>query len=150
MSNRNRTMADKKTKKGVKGKADKDSADSNPLLHIEDKKGFRLECGNLLQNNSMLTFPEYDTFDIKKDKEHFDMSKLNRNSSIIITLRYYEYVCVVTFDFEYIIPIMESGLIAKDVFDMMKHCLKNKMMLLAPSWETVFEPDFCYNGYIKY
>lgn len=143
-------MAEKKAKKGTKGKADKDSAETNPLLHIEDKKGFRMECGNLLMDNDMLIFNGYESFDIKKDKEHFDMSKLNRDSNIIIALRYYEYVCKVYFDFEYIIPIMESGLIAKDVFEMMKHCLKNKMMLLAPSWETVFEPDFCYNGYIKY
>ena len=31
-------MAEKKKKKGVKGKADKDSADTNPLLYIEDKR----------------------------------------------------------------------------------------------------------------
>lgn len=144
-------MAKGETKaKKLKGKADKDSADSNPLLVIEDKKGFELVCGNLLQDNSMLIYSGYDVFDIKKDKDHFDMNRLSNDTSIIIALRYYEYVCYVKFDFEYIVPIMKSGLIAKDVFDMMKHCLKNKMMLLAPSWETIFEPDFCYNGYVKY
>ena len=80
-------MAEKKKKKGVKGKADKDSADTNPLLYIEDKRGFMMECGNLLQNNDMLIFHDYESFDIKKEKEHFDMNKLNRDSSIIIALR---------------------------------------------------------------
>lgn len=140
---------DSKSKK-VKGKADKDSADINPLLMIEDKHGFNLVCGNLLQDNSMLIFNDYDVFDIKKDKDHFDMTRLSNDTSVIIALRYYEYVCYVKFAFEYIVPIMKSGLIAKDVFDMMKHCLKNKMMLLAPNWETIFEPDFCYTGYVKY
>ena len=33
-----------------------------------------MECGNLLQDNDMLIFHDYETFDIKKEKEHFEES----------------------------------------------------------------------------
>ena len=75
----------------------------------------------------MLIFPGYEVFDLKKEKDHFNMDKLN-NMSMIVTLRYYEYVCIARFQFSFIIPILESGLVAKDVFDMMKHCLRNFIM----------------------
>lgn len=66
----NNDRKEKEKEKGVKSKADKDSADTNPLLYIYDKRGFMMECGNLLQDNDMFIFHGYECFDIKKDKEH--------------------------------------------------------------------------------
>lgn len=148
-------MAEKKSKpKGVKGrlvaKSDNEKGEENPLLHIENKKGFSIETSNLLDSPSSLIFNDYEDFDLKKDKEHFDMSRLNMETQIIIVLRYYEYLCTAKFTFEYILPIMESGLIAKDVFDMIKHSLKNKLLINVPTFDTIFEPDIQYIGKVKY
>ena len=146
-------MAEKK-QKGIKGtkktKPDTDNPDQNPLLHVENKADFSIETGNLLQDTSMLIFPGYKVFDMKKDKDHFDMDKLTNMSMIIIALRYYEYVCIARFQFSFIIPILESGLVAKDVFDMIKHCLRNKLLTNAPTFDNIYELDIVYTGYIKY
>jgi hypothetical protein len=45
---------------------------------------------------------------------------------------------------------MESGLIARDVFDMVKHCLRNKLLTNAPTFDNIYELDIQYTGYIKY
>ena len=147
-------MAENKKPKGQKGKKktrpDTDNPDENPLLHVDNTADFSIETGNLLQDTGLLIFPEYEIFDLKKDKDHFDTNKLSHTSMIIISLRYYEYVCIAKFQFSYIIPILESGLNAKDVFDMVKHCLKNKLLTNAPTFDNIYELDIQYNGFIKY
>ena len=147
-------MAENKKPKGQKGKKktrpDTDNPDENPLLHVDNTADFSIDTGNLLQDTGLLIFPEYEIFDLKKDKDHFDTNKLSHMSMIIISLRYYEYVCIAKFQFSYIIPILESGLNAKDVFDMVKHCLKNKLLTNAPTYDNIYELDIQYNGFIKY
>ena len=147
-------MAENKIPKGQKGKKktrpDTDNPDENPLLHVDNTADFSIDTGNLLQDTGLLIFPEYEMFDLKKDKDHFDTNKLSHMSMIIISLRYYEYVCIAKFQFSYIIPILESGLNAKDVFDMVKHCLKNKLLTNAPTFDNIYELDIQYNGFIKY
>ena len=147
-------MAENKKPKGQKGKKktrpDTDNPDENPLLHVDNTADFSIETGNLLQDTGLLIFQEYEMFDLKKDKDHFDTNKLSHMSMIIISLRYYEYVCIAKFQFSYIIPILESGLNAKDVFDMVKHCLKNKLLTNAPTFDNIYELDIQYNGFIKY
>ena len=147
-------MAESKKPKGQKGKKktrpDTDNPDENPLLHVDNTADFSIETGNLLHDTGLLIFPEYEMFDLKKDKDHFDTNKLSHMSMIIISLRYYEYVCIAKFQFSYIIPILESGLNAKDVFDMVKHCLKNKLLTNAPTFDNIYELDIQYNGFIKY
>lgn len=147
-------MAENKKPKGQKGKKktrpDTDNPDENPLLHVDNTADFSIDTGNLLQDTGLLIFPEYEMFDLKKDKDHFDTNKLSHMSMIIISLRYYEYVCIAKFQFSYIIPILESGLNAKDVFDMVKHCLKNKLLTNAPTFDNIYELDIQYNGFIKY
>ena len=147
-------MAENKKPKGQKGKKktrpDTDNPDENPLLHVDNTADFSIDTGNLLQDTGLLIFPEYEMFDLKKDKDHFDTNKLSHMSMIIISLRYYEYVCIAKFQFSYIIPILESGLNAKDLFDMVKHCLKNKLLTNAPTFDNIYELDIQYNGYIKY
>ena len=147
-------MAENKKPKGQKGKKktrpDTDNPDENPLLHVDNTADFSIDTGNLLQDTGLLIFPEYEMFDLKKDKDHFDTNKLSHMSMIIISLRYYEYVCIAKFQFSYIIPILESGLNAKDVFDMVKHSLKNKLLTNAPTFDNIYELDIQYNGYIKY
>ena len=147
-------MAENKKPKGQKGKKktrpDTDNPDENPLLHVDNTADFSIDTGNLLQDTGLLIFPEYEIFALKKDKDHFDTNKLSHMSMIIISLRYYEYVCIAKFQFSYIIPILESGLNAKDVFDMVKHCLKNKLLTNAPTFDNIYELDIQYNGFIKY
>ena len=145
-------MAEKKGKiKGQKkGKPDSENADENPLLKIDNRSDFSIESSNLLQDPGKLLFPGYDNFDLKKEKDHFDMNRLKDDSSIIIVLRYYEYICTASFKFSFIIPILQSGLIAKDVFEMIKHSLRNKLLLNAPSFDNIFEPDFHYIGKVMY
>ena len=147
-------MAESKKSKGQKGKKktrpDTDNPDENPLLHVDNTSDFSIDTGNLLQDTGLLIFPGYKIFDLKKEKDHFDTEKLSHTSMIIISLRYYEYVCIAKFQFSYIIPILESGLNAKDVFDMVKHCLKNKLLTNAPTFDSIYELDIQYNGYIKY
>ena len=89
-------------------------------------------------------------WDLSKDQDHFDLDRLNLDSEIIVILRYFEYLCIAKFTFEYVKPMLQSGLIMKDIFQMMKHCLKNRLLLNVPSFETVFEPDIQYLGKIKY
>ena len=147
-------MTENKKPKGQKGKKkthpDTDNPDENPLLHVDNTADFSIDTGNLLQDTGLLIFPGYKVFDLKKDKDHFDANKISQMSMIIISLRYYEYVCIAKFQFSYIIPILESGLNAKDVFDMVKHSLKNKLLTNAPTFDNIYELDIQYNGYIKY
>ena len=147
-------MTENKKPKGQKGKKkthpDTDNPDENPLLHVDNTADFSIDTGNLLQDTGLLIFPGYKVFDLKKDKDHFDTNKISQMSMIIISLRYYEYVCIAKFQFSYIIPILESGLNAKDVFDMVKHSLINKLLTNAPTFDNIYELDIQYNGYIKY
>lgn len=148
-------MAEKKQKgKSLKGRKktrpDTDDPNENPLLHVENTPDFTIETGNLLQDTDILIFHGYESFDVKKEKDHFDLTKLDNNSTIIIALRYYEYVCIAKFRFAFIIPILESGLSAKDVFEMMKHCLRNKLLINAPTFDNIFDIEIVYTGYVKY
>lgn len=145
-------MSKKKTSlKGQKrNQSSSDEIKDNPLLKIDDKVDFSIESSNLLQDPERLLFDGYDSFELNKDKDHFDFNKLNDESSIIIALRYYEYICIAKFKFKYIVPILKSGLNAKDIFDMIKHALRNRLLLEAPSFDVIFEPDMHYDGKIKY
>lgn len=131
-------------------KPDNNDPEKNPLLHIENKHDFQIETGNLLEDPSGLIWENYENFDLSKDKDHFDISMLNRDSSIVVILRYYEYICTAIFKFNYILPLLESGLIAKDVFEMIKHSLKTRLLVNVPSFDNVFEPEIQYIGKVKY
>jgi hypothetical protein len=140
-----------KPQKGqAKEKSDKDNIEKNPFLHIENKHDFQIETNNLLEDPTALVYKGYEDFDLTKDADHFKTELLNYDSEIIIIMRYYEYLCSAKFKFCYVLPTLESGLIMKDVFNMVKHCLKNRLLLNVPSFETVFEPDIQYIGKIKY
>lgn len=146
-------MATKKVKapKGqLKTRPDTDDPDKNPLLHVENKHDFKIETANLLENPDILMYDGFETFDLTKDKDHFDLDQINNDTEIIVVLRYFEYICTADFRFCYIKPILASGFIMKDVFDMMKHSLKNKLMINVPSFDTVFEPEIQYIGKVKY
>ena len=128
----------------------RDEAEKNPLLKIDDNEEFSIESSNLLQKPGKIIFSGYETFDLSKEKNHFDMSRLNENSVIIIVLRYYEYICIAKFKFSFIIPILQSDINPRETFDLIKHALRNRLLLNAPSFDTIFEPDFHYIGKIKY
>lgn len=129
---------------------DTDNPAKNPLLLVENKADFTIETGNLLQDTGQLIYDGFENFDLKKDKDHFDLDKITEDSVIVILLRYYEYLCVAEFRFSYVLPLLQSGLNAKEVFDMVKHCLKNRLLTNVPTFDTIFEPDIQYTGKIKY
>jgi len=146
-------MATEKAKK-LKGQRkespDTERPDENPLLKVDNRVDFEIETSNLLQDPGKLLFPGFENFDIKKEKDQFDVSKLNDNTQIIIVLRYYEYLSIATFRFSFMIPLLQSGLTARDSFEMIKHSLRNKLLLNAPTFDTIFEPEFQYIGKIRY
>lgn len=146
-------MADK-AKKQIKGlkktKPDVDNPEENPMLKVDNKDGFSIKTGNLIQDTDLLIFKDYDLFDIKKKGNPFEANKLSETSSIIITLRYYEYVCIAAFGMSYIIPLLESGLSMNDIFDMIRHCLRNKLIMNAPTFDNIFDIDMIYKGYVRY
>lgn len=148
-------MTTSKKSKGTKGqikpKPDSGNPELNPLLHIENKYDFSIDTANLLEDPASLLYPEYESFDLKKEADHFDVERLNLDTQIIIILRYYEYLCTAKFKFSYIKPLLQPGIIAaKDIFDMIKHCLKNKLLTNVPSFDAIFEPDIQYIGKILY
>ena len=145
-------MAEKKGKlKGQKKQSpDTEKADENPLLKIENRVDFNIETSNLLQEPDKLLFPGYESFDIRQEQAPFDTTKISDKTSIIINLRYYEYLCTATFTMSFIIPLLQSGLSIKDVFEMIKHSLRNRLLLNAPTFDTIFEPDFHYIGKVRY
>ena len=148
-------MAAAKKSKGTKGqikpRPDSDNPEMNPLLHIENKHDFSIETANLLEDPTSLLYPDYEAFDLKKESDHFDMERLNLDTEIIIILRYYEYLCTAKFKFCYVKPLLQPGIIAaKDIFDMVKHCLKNKLLINVPTFDTIFEPDMQYIGKVRY
>ena len=147
-------MVTEKKKSKYKGQkksdSEGDSTKDNPLIKIDNKIDFEIEVSNLLQEPEKLLLPDFENFDLSKEKDHFNFEKLNDETTIKITLRYYEYICIATFKFKFIVPILQSGLNAKDVFDMIKHSLRNHLLLNCPSFDVIFEPDMQYRGKIKY
>lgn len=138
--------------KGIKGKKkekpDNDNPELNPLLHIENKKDFIITTSNLLENPEGLIYEGFELFDLKTVS--FDYSRFDENSLLVIMLRYYEYLCTAQIKVEYILPLLSSGMTGKQIFDMVCHCLKNKLLCNIPSFDTIFEPDIQYIGKIKY
>ena len=104
----------------------------------------------ILQDPGILLYDGFQPFDLSKDAGHFDVDQLNEDSEIVIILKYFEYICTADFRFCYIKPILLSGFNMKDVFDMIKHSLKNKLQLNVPSFDTIFEPEIQYFGKVKY
>ena len=140
----------KKAKGQLKARPDTDDPSQNPLLLVENKHNFQIETGNFLQDPGMLMYEGFDSFDLTKETGHFDVDQLNEDSEIIIILKYFEYICIADFRFCYVKPILQSGFKMKDVFDMVKHCLKSKLQLNVPTFDTIYEPEIQYFGKIKY
>lgn len=141
-------------KGGTKGKlkieSDNDNPDLNPLLHVENREGFNISTSNLLMYPNSLEHNGYENFNIKDDEFKFDYTRFDEQTRIIIILRYYEYICTAEMTVDYILPILNCGLNGKQVFDMVCHCLKNKLLCNVPSFDTIFEPDIQYIAKIKY
>lgn len=145
------TQSKKSRQKGqAKLKPDNDNPELNPLLRIEDKDNFSITTSNLLQTPDSMILPGYEDFDLKKEKDQLDFDRLKDGSKLVIMLRYYEYLCTAEMTFSYIVPLMMSGLTGKDVFDMVKHSLKTRLLCNVPSFDSVFEPDIVYTGKILY
>jgi hypothetical protein len=149
--------ANSRKKGGVKGQlkpeSDSDNPDLNPLLHVENKDGFSITTSNLLMYPDALIYDGYENFNVKVKEDNdirFDYTRFDENTEIIIVLRYYEYICTAEMRVDYIMPLLNSGLNIKQIFAMVCHCLKNKLLCNVPSFDTVFEPDIIYIGKIKY
>ena len=133
--------------KGIK-KYNKDS-EENPLLQMDDKDDFKMEFVNVLNNPYGIIFKDYKNFNIITGD--IDIDKLNDNSQIIAIMRYYEYVCLAKFKYSYIVPMLTDGeLNGNEVFNMIQHALRNKLLLNIPSFDTILEIEFKFSTKIKY
>jgi len=140
----------RKNMKGQIKSKNSDDPEKNPLLKIENKENFQIWTDNLLENPSAMIFEGYENFDLSAESKHFDLERVNTTSSLIIVLRYYEYICVARCTFSYIMPILDSDMTVKEVFDMIKHGLKTRLLMNVPSFETVLEIEIQYSGKILY
>lgn len=138
----------KQTKfKGVK-KFDKDSED-NPLLKMDGINGYEMYFANILNDPMCIIFNEYQEFDIFNGI--IDVNRLNRDSQIIAYMRYYEYLCIARFKYEYIKPLLDNGnMNGIDVFQMIKHSLRTRLLMNIPSFDVIIEPEFIFKTVIKY
>ena len=138
----------KQTKfKGVK-KFDKDSED-NPLLKMDGVNGYEMYFANILNDPMCIIFNEYQEFDIFNGI--IDVNRLNRYSQIIAYMRYYEYLCIARFKYEYIKPLLDNGnMNGIDVFQMIKHSLRTRLLMNIPSFDVIIEPEFIFKTVIKY
>lgn len=128
-------------------KFDKDS-DDNPLLKV-DNDVFSVEFSNILNDPYSIIFPDYENFDIMTGD--IDVDKINRDSQIIAIMRYYEYVCIARFKYDYIIPLLTKGdLSGIEVFQMIQHALRTKLLMNIPSFDVILEIEFKFNTKIKY
>lgn len=142
-------MAKQKTTKfkGTK-KFDKDSED-NPLLKMDGTNGYEMYFANILNDPMCTIFNEYQTFDIFTS--NIDVNRLNKDSQIIAYMRYYEYLCVARFKYNYIKPLLDNGeMNGIDVFQMIKHSLRTRLLMNIPSFDTILEPEFIFKTVIKY
>lgn len=138
----------KPTKFKGKKKFDKDS-DDNPLLKVDNKSNFEIEFANVLNDPYSIIFSDYENFDIATG--NIDIEKLNPNSMIIATMRYYEYVCIAKFNYDYILPLLNSGeMNGAEVFQMIQHALRTKLLMYIPSFDTILEIEFKFKTKIKY
>ena len=138
----------KQTKfKGVK-KFDKDSED-NPLLKMDGVNGYEMYFANILNDPMCIIFNDYQEFDIFNGI--IDVNRLNRDSQIIAYMRYYEYLCIARFKYEYIKPLLDNGNMSGiDVFQMIKHSLRTRLLMNIPSFDVIIEPEFIFKTVIKY
>jgi hypothetical protein len=140
-------MAKQNKYKGVK-KYNKDS-DENPLLQMDDKDDFSTEFVNILNNPKGIIFKDYKNFNIVTG--NIDADLLNDKSEIIAIMRYYEYACIARFKYSYIVPMLTDGeLNGNEVFAMIQHALRNKLLMNIPSFDVILEIEFKFSTKIKY
>lgn len=135
--------------KGTKKKIDKDSSEENILLKIDDSMQFSIEFANILNDPYSNIFIDYDRFDYENPS--LDSSKLDLNSELIVTARYYEYLAIARFKCSYITPLLTHGAMnLKEIFQMIMHALRVRLLMNIPSFDVILEIEFKYNTYIKY
>lgn len=119
---------------------DKDT-ENNPLLKIENVDKFRIEIGNIFQDQSILINPEYVNFQ-PSDISTIDSSNMEPSSEFLVILRYFEYVITARFNAGYILPLWTSGQKTGDIsfgeiFDSVDHRLLMELQLKVPSFDEI-------------
>lgn len=139
----------KKAKKGVKKISSEKDTKENPLLQIEDSVLFAIESGNILNDPTIYTFPQYETID-PKDPTTLDLSRLDENSAIKVILIYYEYMITASFSFSYIRPLLAAGMSFEKVIKAINHRLLTELQLNVPSFDEILSLQVEYECRIKY
>lgn len=144
----------KKTKK-LKGlNKDVNDTDENPLLKTNENTEFVVTTMNILNDVTCLLYNDYDIFEIetsdKPIKKPIDIDKISDNSNVIVFLRYFEYLVKAEFKFTYITPLVIAGVPLNEIFEMIKHHLRMRLLMMVPSFDNVFELNFIYEYKIKY
>ena len=132
------------------GEVDKKQDDRSALLTVSYKREFSVQLHNLLENPSAMIFSGYENIILDSDNVTFDLDRIGDNTSILVILEYFEYLCVADVAFSYIMPIMQSGFSMKEVFSMIKHHLRGKLIVTIDNWENINEMHMKYMGKVRY
>jgi hypothetical protein len=142
------------SKKGASKIQSEKDTENNPLLKIESNSIFRIEVGNMFEDQWILINPEYENFD-PGDKSTLDASRLDQSSEFLVILRYYEYVITAKFTLSYIFPLWSNGektgdMTFKDIFDAIDHRLLMELQLRTPSFDTINVLEISHLYKIRY
>lgn len=132
---------------------EKQTNDKKTFLEINNSDGFYVECKNLIEDTSAMIFSGYENVNLKnQDKTlSIDISRIKENKTTIkVILRYFEYVIIATMSFSYLKPIMVSGFTINDIYDMIKHHIRNRLIREIGSSETIIEMHTEYYMKIQY
>jgi hypothetical protein len=138
------------SKKGVSKIQSEKDTENNPLLKIEENSFFKIEAGNLFEDQWIIINPDYENFD-PTNPSTLDIERLNDDSEFLIILRYYEYVVCARFPLRYIKSLWMYGtktgdLNFEDIFHSIDHRLQMELMLRTPSFDdiTILEIQHLY------
>lgn len=136
-----------------------ETTDEKTMLDVDYSDGFSVECFNLLDNPKAMHFPGFSKMCVSPHTDEsgnltedvVDISRTKDSSTtMLICLRYYEYLCVATVKFWYLKDILRGGLNILESFDMFKHHLRNKLVREVRGTEAITEFAITYFGMVKY
>jgi hypothetical protein len=140
--------------------------DIKSFLDVTYKDGFSVAGYNLLDNPDVIASlydngyrrinvnPRFNSDGNIDEENILDNNMLLKskpeNVQIIIVLRYFEYLCIASVRFDFILKILHGEYQIINVFDMIKHHLRNTLVREVSGEETIVDMHIEYRGYVKY
>ena len=128
------------------------------ILDVDYNEGFHVECYNLLENPEIMHLADkgYERLNLNIDLSHVGAVLLDTQrvvedrTKVLIVLKYFEYICIATVKFSYILEIVRGDFALIDAIHMIKHHLKNKLIREVRGTENIIDMHIEYKGYVKY